>query len=114
FWFEIFGPLLPLAIFGLTLVLRGKRTSLESLVMLWAGASILIGLSQYLDPQTYTFAQRAAGLVPVPFLAAIGLRQLGTLSVSRRLGVFSPSHLRRDRKSTRLNSSHLVISYAVF
>src|SRR5256885_10333436 len=23
-------------------------------------------------------------------------------------------HLRRDRKSTRLNSSHLVISYAVF
>src|SRR2546426_8342490 len=25
-----------------------------------------------------------------------------------------PSSLRRDRKSTRLNSSHLVISYAVF
>src|SRR5256885_12006999 len=24
------------------------------------------------------------------------------------------SHLQRDRKSTRLNSSHLVISYAVF
>src|SRR5256885_11546559 len=24
------------------------------------------------------------------------------------------SHARRDRKSTRLNSSHLVISYAVF
>ena len=95
FWFEIFGPLLPLAILGLTLVLRGKRTSLESLIMLWAGASILIGLSQYLDPQTYTFAQRAAGLVPVPFLAAIGLRRLGTLSVSRRLGRFSPAHLQR-------------------
>ena len=95
FWFEIFGPLLPLAILGLTLGLRGKRTSLESLIMLWAGASILIGLSQYLDPQTYTFAQRAAGLVPVPFLAAIGLRRLGTLSVSRRLGRFSPAHLQR-------------------
>src|SRR2546426_1261445 len=26
----------------------------------------------------------------------------------------SPSSCRRDRKSTRLNSSHLVISYAVF
>src|SRR5207249_4451517 len=95
FWFEIFGPLLPLAILGLTLGLRGKRTSLESLIMLWAGASILIGLSQYLDPQTYTFAQRAAGLVPVPFLAAIGPRRLGTLSVSRRLGRFSPAHLQR-------------------
>src|SRR5256885_12203106 len=26
----------------------------------------------------------------------------------------SPARARRDRKSTRLNSSHLVISYAVF
>src|SRR5256885_7319204 len=26
----------------------------------------------------------------------------------------NPSELQRDRKSTRLNSSHLVISYAVF
>src|SRR2546426_1386542 len=26
----------------------------------------------------------------------------------------TPPRLRRDRKSTRLNSSHLVISYAVF
>src|SRR5256885_7424491 len=30
----------------------------------------------------------------------------------RGLGVFKSTHL--DRKSTRLNSSHLVISYAVF
>src|SRR5256885_8789381 len=29
-------------------------------------------------------------------------------------GAGGPLHLRRDRKSTRLNSSHLVISYAVF
>src|SRR3989454_2106407 len=29
-------------------------------------------------------------------------------------GVTYRSFLRRDRKSTRLNSSHLVISYAVF
>ncbi len=87
--------ILPLVIFGLTLGLRGKRTSLESLVMLWAGASILIGLSQYLDPQTYTFAQRAAELVPVPFLAATGLRRLGMLRVSRGLGGFSPALLQR-------------------
>jgi hypothetical protein len=95
FWFEIFGPLLPLAIFGLTLGLRGKRTSLESLVVLWAGASILIGLSQYLDPQTYVFAQRAAELVPVPLLAATGLRRLGTLRVTRGSGRFSPALLQR-------------------
>src|SRR5256885_10477566 len=42
-----------------------------------------------------------------------------TVRKSRAGGIlvagFSPRHLRRsDRKSTRLNSSHLVISYAVF
>src|SRR2546426_8311802 len=31
-----------------------------------------------------------------------------------RLGPQRPSRRLRDRKSTRLNSSHLVISYAVF
>src|SRR5688500_19195604 len=38
--------------------------------------------------------------------------------VGHKLGEFSPTRLFRghtgDRKSTRLNSSHLVISYAVF
>src|SRR5947207_5894281 len=29
-------------------------------------------------------------------------------------GILPPSALREDRKSTRLNSSHTVISYAVF
>src|SRR2546426_8267653 len=32
----------------------------------------------------------------------------------RRNGATDRGSLRRDRKSTRLNSSHLVISYAVF
>src|SRR5256885_12419062 len=31
-----------------------------------------------------------------------------------RLSRWDGGHLARDRKSTRLNSSHLVISYAVF
>src|SRR5256885_12419563 len=30
------------------------------------------------------------------------------------IGQIMPSHIGEDRKSTRLNSSHLVISYAVF
>src|SRR5256885_8398105 len=32
----------------------------------------------------------------------------------RRLHELAPLRARQDRKSTRLNSSHLVISYAVF
>src|SRR2546426_4557137 len=43
--------------------------------------------------------------------AGVGRRPLGT----PRRGVFDlPRGLLLDRKSTRLNSSHLVISYAVF
>src|SRR5690625_5726871 len=34
------------------------------------------------------------------------------LDLMKRAG--SPEHQRRDRKSTRLNSSHVAISYAVF
>src|SRR5256885_6615865 len=35
--------------------------------------------------------------------------------IHQRSGVSKPARkLRKDRKSTRLNSSHLVISYAVF
>src|SRR5256885_6954342 len=43
---------------------------------------------------------------------------LAGTGTSRRLGeggsAYEPMRERRDRKSTRLNSSHLVISYAVF
>src|SRR2546426_9354468 len=39
----------------------------------------------------------------------------GVIERTLRLGVTGRAQLlRRDRKSTRLNSSHLVISYAVF
>src|SRR2546426_5214448 len=34
--------------------------------------------------------------------------------LAREVAVHLVSDLKRDRKSTRLNSSHLVISYAVF
>src|SRR5436309_11557262 len=37
----------------------------------------------------------------------------GAREHARRLGASHP-HRRRDRKSTRLNSSHVKISYAVF
>src|SRR2546426_9839448 len=50
-----------------------------------------------------------AGIAGVTFII-LGLALL-TSSVDRR---FAEQKLQRDRKSTRLNSSHLVISYAVF
>src|SRR2546426_2007832 len=43
-----------------------------------------------------------------------GLRTDGPLRRGRRAGHHPPRHRHQDRKSTRLNSSHLVISYAVF
>src|SRR5256885_6349391 len=48
-------------------------------------------------------AQAPAQLGPAHLLAALGADDVGEAHPRRR-----------DRKSTRLNSSHLVISYAVF
>src|SRR5688500_19081569 len=50
------------------------------------------------------------GTVPVARIEGGGP---GALERRRRTAV-DPVGLRQDRKSTRLNSSHLVISYAVF
>src|SRR5256885_7266700 len=44
-------------------------------------------------------------------VAGRGHGRMGCLHVARAPGA---RHARQDRKSTRLNSSHLVISYAVF
>src|SRR5258708_20286558 len=47
---------------------------------------------------------------------AFGVRTSHHLPVLQRLGTrAAPTHIRNtDRKSTRLNSSHQIISYAVF
>ena len=36
------------------------------------------------------------------------------MEAAEKLGIFIPHFCYQDRKSTRLNSSHTVISYAVF
>src|SRR5256885_9391386 len=46
--------------------------------------------------------------------AAVRLIEVDDDSAGQRLDNFLIRHLKGDRKSTRLNSSHLVISYAVF
>src|SRR2546426_9138991 len=57
-------------------------------------------------------------LAPRGTRACVGLRpglSGSNVSVgSRKMGDRGGTQLIRDRKSTRLNSSHLVISYAVF
>src|SRR2546426_5800463 len=58
-----------------------------------------------LFPYTTLFRSSAVGL----FWAALGLVLIWLVRLRRRR-----DRARRDRKSTRLNSSHLVISYAVF
>src|SRR2546426_4115569 len=49
-----------------------------------------------------------------PELDRLVVRLDGLVEEAPRQGDRAPALLRRDRKSTRLNSSHLVISYAVF
>src|SRR5258708_11554840 len=44
----------------------------------------------------------------------IALAFVGVYYVAPRVARFFPGEVRRDRKSTRLNSSHQIISYAVF
>src|SRR2546426_12841760 len=45
---------------------------------------------------------------------ALHAARLPSILLGRRLGFGRRHHAEEDRKSTRLNSSHLVISYAVF
>src|SRR2546426_2133639 len=45
---------------------------------------------------------------------AVALGAFGLALAANIHSLFAPAQGQRDRKSTRLNSSHLVISYAVF
>src|SRR3712207_8728194 len=58
----------------------------------------------------YTTLFRSGNLRPHPFLTS-SLEEVKRLDRSRQ---HSTNTLRRDRKSTRLNSSHANISHAVF
>src|SRR5438034_3388925 len=81
--------------------------------VLYGGFFLLAGIDHYRHVQMMTPYAAAKG-IPAPRLAVLGsgsLIILGGLSVL--LGV-RPTWGVLDRKSTRLNSSHTVISYAVF
>src|SRR5438132_5915914 len=70
-----------------------------------------------LFPYTTLFRsrRRICPTVLVPDFVGAGGRADGNRAETRgRASMASLSRRRRDRKSTRLNSSHTVISYAVF
>src|SRR5438874_6087731 len=65
------------------------------------------GVGFVFDPmKPFSSVIRAYGIIAK---AHIGQAKLGSLALSERLAATT-----RDRKSTRLNSSHVEISYAVF
>src|SRR5437773_4804041 len=75
-----------------------------------------------MDPATttlstlpYTTLFRSERIEDLPQAAARPNLKAFPVEVSRETGQVAPSVLeRKDRKSTRLNSSHITISYAVF
>src|SRR4051812_13308670 len=70
-----------------------------------------------LFPYTTLFRSRAstAGEPPVPRVQALEAKRGPNVSSRwQPRGQANGARLRRDRKSTRLNSSHMSISYAVF
>src|SRR5262245_64562904 len=78
-----------------------------------------------LFPYTTLFRSRVVDQVnvPDPSTQLTGLAYMGEGAAARLVGadrangrllLFSLNEAKRDRKSTRLNSSHLGISYAVF
>src|SRR5438034_6733511 len=65
--------------------------------------------------ETYGLAlQMRRAAVSVPANIAEGFRRRGKADKPRYMNMAEASLEERDRKSTRLNSSHTVISYAVF
>lgn len=83
-WILILGPLLPLTAFGLVWSSLRPRSWLEIFASVWGIASLVLGLSQYISPQTVNFAQRAVILTPTPLLAGLGALRLREIVASFR------------------------------
>ncbi len=106
FWVLIFGALLPLAVYGIVAPVIGSRSRLEAFTIIWASCSLIIGLSQYFDAQTYTFAQRAAALVPAPLLAAVGFMRARSWASKVKL---ETTRLRNLRKWALITALVLLV-----
>src|ERR1039457_6262981 len=95
---------------AIILVLTGNLAALEGFQLLQRARPLLSQQPRESPVRQYLAARLAARTV-VGFIAGITNAQ-HLLAASRAWLPIAPVH--GDRKSTRLNSSHLVISYAVF
>src|SRR5437773_9161552 len=84
--------------------LAGKHPALILLHGRGANEDDLLGLAEYLDDRLMIISARA------PFSFPFG----GGYTWFEIVEVGKPEPKMLDRKSTRLNSSHITISYAVF
>src|SRR5256885_6268793 len=90
------------------MIRRPPRSTLFPYTTLFRSPAVTVAILDAFGNQTASTATVAMAIGTNPGGGSLG----GTTSVAAVAGVATFSNL--DRKSTRLNSSHLVISYAVF
>src|SRR5437868_10554001 len=75
--------------------------------------SFLFFFNDTATPEIYTLSLHDA--LPISNYRILGWFENGFRHISNRLRpIHTPADMKGDRKSTRLNSSHVSISYAVF
>src|SRR5690625_5375161 len=88
----------------------GTNVNIEGRDVIMAGSNNYLGLTN--DPRVIKAAQ---DVIPIYGTGCTGSRYLnGTLDLHLELEEKLAAFMGKDRKSTRLNSSHVAISYAVF
>src|SRR5699024_814801 len=95
---------------GGTVLWWGPETEAASPPVVWdqaESAALTAGGARLLEPEALAALQVEAGITGMA-----GARTVVAVLPGRRLE--EPARPSRDRKSTRLNSSHVSISYAVF
>src|SRR2546426_8988925 len=118
-WLKLFvyTSLLPLILLQAAGVRRPVRLRPSVGAPFGTGLGILYSLTTISGPPLALLFNNQ-GLVKQEFRAALGMIRVTESTLTAlayyHLGLFAAPSLRLDRKSTRLNSSHLVISYAVF
>src|ERR1022692_2468557 len=100
---------------------RGNRADMKDLAALFLrlGATAFGGPAAHISMMEHEVVTRRGWMTREEFLDLLGATNLAPGPNSTKMALFI-GHARGgwagflDRKSTRLNSSHLVISYAVF
>src|SRR5690606_40910192 len=89
-----------------------RRSSDLHLCEGWMGPTPVLVINRYREDQDLRRVLRATGLEPAVVLPALDPPGQGQLPAGRMQSALKRLSIQRDRKSTRLNSSHVKISYA--